>query len=211
MFAATGTSRSNRPHRAICAACLLLYAAALASCDAGAPAPQPPVDLQGVAQDPLAEMRDVAVVLLFVRTDCPISNRYVPRLLALQRDFAAEGVAFVLVYPDPSESPDDIAAHHAEYGIDTATFHTLRDIEHRLVTTCGATMTPEAAAYVPSDAGPRLIYRGRIDDQFVDYGKTRAEPTTHDLRQALMMVTTGPTPPAQRTTQAVGCPIPRLR
>lgn len=211
MAAATGPTRSNRLHRALRAACVMWCCACLAGCEPGTPAPQPPVDLQGVTHNPLTEVRDAALVLLFVRTDCPVSNRYVPRVLALQGDFAPAQVEFVLVYPDPNESPADIAAHHAEYGIDTAAFRTLRDIEHQLVQTTGATMTPEAAVYVATDTGPRLVYRGRIDDQFVDYGKTRAEPTARDLREVLMAVTAGDTVVEPRTTQAVGCPIPRLR
>jgi hypothetical protein len=41
-------------------------------------------------------------VLVFVRTDCPISNRYAPELRRLQDRFAPRGMAFWLVYPDPA-------------------------------------------------------------------------------------------------------------
>ncbi len=36
------------------------------------------IDLAGKAVDPFAVARGKAVVLIFVRTDCPISNRYAP-------------------------------------------------------------------------------------------------------------------------------------
>src|SRR3954453_16325251 len=58
------------------------------------------VDLQGRAVDPF-QMRDAgAIVLLFVRTDCPVSNRYAPEIERMRAKYAAQGVVFWLVYPD---------------------------------------------------------------------------------------------------------------
>jgi hypothetical protein len=54
-------------------------------------------------------------------------------------------------------------------------------------------VTPEVAVVGPGGA---LLYRGRIDDLWSDYGKRRQEPTTRDLRAALDAALAGrPTPP----------------
>jgi hypothetical protein len=64
----------------------------------------------------------------------------------------------------------------------------------------GATVTPEAAVY----AGGRIVYRGRIDDRYVDLGRERLEPTVHDLADALAAVVSGK-PVPNPVTQPVGC------
>ena len=65
-------------------------------------------------------------------------------------------------------------------------------------------MTPEAAVFVPAATGPRLAYRGRIDDRYVDFGRMRAQPTVHDLEDALAAILSGQAVPHE-TTPAVGC------
>ncbi|MCX6596884.1 MAG: hypothetical protein NTV70_11020 [Acidobacteria bacterium] len=67
----------------------------------------------------------------------------------------------------------------------------------------GITMTPEVAVV---DAQGRLFYRGRIDDQYVDYGKTRLAPTRRDLRIALDELAAGKRASLPRT-KAFGCAL----
>ncbi len=67
----------------------------------------------------------------------------------------------------------------------------------------GVTMTPEVAVV---DAQGRLFYRGRIDDQYVDYGKTRPAPTRRDLRIALDELSAGKRASVPRT-KAFGCAL----
>ena len=47
-----------------------------------------------------------AVVLLFARTDCPVSNRYAPDLQRLYEKFAPQGIDFRLVYPEHPRALD---------------------------------------------------------------------------------------------------------
>jgi AhpC/TSA family protein len=146
-------------------------------------------------------------VLVFTRTDCPISNRYAPELRRLGQRFTGHGVAFRLVYVDPAETPAAIREHARAYGLG---LEVLRDPRHELVRLAGATVTPEAAVFVPDGAGPRLVYRGRIDDRAVDFGRARPQPRTRDLADVLESLTTGHAL-TLRTTTAVGCFIPELR
>lgn len=165
------------------------------------------VDLAGRRVDPFADVNAKATVFLFVRADCPISNRYAPEVGRLVQKFTSQGVAFELVYVDPSEPSEEIREHMHAYGYHITA---LRDNEHALVKMTGAKVTPEAAVFVPGQSGERMAYRGRIDDQYVDFGKTRPAPTTHDLEEVLQAIVQGKTVVTQ-TTRAVGCFIQDLK
>ena len=66
-------------------------------------------------------------------------------------------------------------------------------------------VTPEVAVM----NGTRVLYRGRIDDRYVEFGKDRLTPTRHDLEDALDAVIAGKNV-TQRETRAVGCIISDL-
>ena len=145
-----------------------------------------------------------AIVFLFTSTDCPISNRYAPEVRRIAESFGSKGVVFRLVYPSPSEDATAIREHMAAYSY-VGVAEAVRDPQHALVTFVGATITPEVAIV----AGGRIVYRGRIDDRYVDLGRERPAPTRRDLFDALTAVIAGkPVPHA--TTQAVGCFISDL-
>ncbi len=160
------------------------------------------VSLSGERVDPLAA-GDPASVFLFMRSDCPIANRYAPELRRLHEAFSPRGVRFWLVYVDPQEEADSIQRHAEEYQVPG---EILRDSHHDLVRLTGARVTPEAAVF---DAGGRLVYRGRIDDRYPDFGKARAKPNRRDLKLALESVLQGD-PVAEPETRAVGCFIADL-
>src|SRR5436189_127355 len=156
--------------------------------------------LSGAAVDALqAPAGTKAIVFLFTSTDCPISNRYAPEVQRVVSEFAAKGVVFRLVYPNPADHAGAIREHMAAFSYEGA-LDGLRDPAHALVKFTKATMTPEAVVV----ADGRVVYRGRIDDRYVDLGVERPSPTVHDLADALAAVLAGkPVPHA--TTQAVGC------
>jgi len=140
-------------------------------------------------------------VLVFTTTDCPISNRYAPEIQRLAAKF--EGKAkFVLVYPVPADSPHMVREHAKKFAY---SLETLRDADQKLVKQTGVTVTPEVAVM----SGTRVLYRGRIDDRYIEFGKDRLKPTRHDLDDALVAVIGGK-PVAQRETRAVGCIISDL-
>lgn len=172
--------------------------------DGGPNGPLRLLDLEGGQVDPFGGSDAEATVFLFVRSDCPISNRYAPVVRQLIARFGSRGVDFHLVYVDPDESPEIIGAHMREYNYPGGA---LRDPEHRLVELTGASRTPEAAVFGPEH---KLVYRGRIDDRYVDFGTARPAPSQHDLADALVAVLAGE-PVALRTTEAVGCYISDLR
>jgi thiol-disulfide isomerase/thioredoxin len=172
--------------------------------------PDGSVILPTVVTPHLAPHASNPLVLVFLSTDCPVSNRYAPILAALVREFKPAGIRFVAVYPDPTTDREDIRQHQKEYGLDLPA---VRDPDHRVVEAVGAKATPEVAVLIwieSSDPGAvrRLIYRGRIDDRYVSRGKDRGAPSKQDLRDALLRVVAGESV-QPRFTQPIGCHIER--
>ena len=165
------------------------------------------LNLEGKSVDPLADQGAKAVVFIFTRSDCPISNRYAPEVRRLSASFASEKVKFWLVYPDADSPPDAIRRHVKEYDYNC---EALRDPRHELVKATGVSVTPEAAVFVFNRSGSRMIYRGRIDDQYAAFGKHRPAPTAHDLEDVLTAVVKDATVKF-KTTPAVGCYISDLK
>lgn len=155
-----------------------------------------------LAVDWLADRGQKATVLLFTRTDCPISNRYAPEVRRLAESYAARGIEFVLVYPESGVNEASVAQHRREFGYPIPGE---LDPDHRYVRAAGARVTPEAAVFVRG----KLVYRGRIDDRHVDLGQSRAAATRHDLEETLQAILNGKRP-ARRETKAVGCAIEKL-
>src|SRR6266436_8106540 len=143
-------------------------------------------DLSGKPFDPFRAARGKVVVLIFVRTDCPISNRYAPLVQQLSAQYA-DKAAFFLVYPSKKETADAIRKHDREFGY---TFAALRDPQHFLVKRSGAQITPEAAVF---DVYRRLVYHGRIDNLYEDFGHARKSATTHELADAIEAAIVGKT------------------
>ena len=151
--------------------------------------------------DPFRNSNAKATVFLFVRTDCPISNHYAPEIERLYEHYSTNKIAFWLVYPDADTLPQTIVEHTKEYRL---SLPVLRDPGHALVKWCGVGVTPEAAVFV-GDA--RVVYRGRIDNRYVDFGKERPAPSERDLEQALDAILNGKPIVRPRTTP-IGCYIP---
>jgi hypothetical protein len=168
-----------------------------------AAAPELLGQLEIVNSNPVGDQYKLTVCL-FARTDCPISNSYAPEVRRIHEKFAPRSVGFFLVYADPDENRETILKHLKEYSYP---FPALRDPKHELVKLTGAKVTPEAAVF---DKDGKLLYRGRIDDRYVDFGKARAAPTQKDLEIALEAILAGkPAPPPGGT--AIGCMIPNLK
>lgn len=176
----------------------VLVALAASGCATGKPLRLP--DVHGEMHTPFASKRPL--VLIFITSDCPISNGYAPEMNRLAGACTAKGVGFYLVHVDPDLTRADAQKHAKEFGYRCPV---LLDPKHRLVKLTQATVTPEAAMLT---ADGKLFYRGRIDNLYEGLGKRRAEATEHDLRDAVDALLAG-RPAAAPTTTAVGCYIPK--
>jgi AhpC/TSA family len=164
------------------------------------------VDLNGHPVTELAPPGTRAVVLFFAASDCPVSNRYIPEIQRLTKQFEPLGVRVWFVYPNPGDNASVVRAHDQEYSI---TANTLLDTTQSLTRMAHVTTTPEAAIFTPWNGALREVYRGRIDDRYLSIGTERPQATHHDLEEAIRAVLAGklvPQPPGP----PVGCSIVTL-
>lgn len=162
-------------------------------------AAQTPTDTNGVAvnvPDPKAKV----TALIFVAHDCPMANAYAPEIARLCKEFTPRGAAFRIVYAERDLAKGDAGRHAKEFAFPCPA---ILDRELRLAARVGATMTPQAVLLSPEGA---VLYLGRIDDIYADYGKKRAQPAHRDLRDAIEAVLVGRAVPKPRTP-SLGCHI----
>jgi thiol-disulfide isomerase/thioredoxin len=185
----------------ICWLLVLLFVFAVVVLDrAEAQSPAGVVDLDGRAVNPFQRAAGKIVVLVFIRTDCPVSNRYAPSIQKMSAQFD-KNAEFFLVYPIGSETAEEIRKHLKEYGYKLTA---LRDPERALVRAGNVTVTPESAVF---SANGQLLYHGRIDDWYTEFGRSRPAPTTHELSSAVEAAILGK-PSTEAPAPAVGCFLP---
>jgi peroxiredoxin len=137
-------------------------------------------------------------VLIFVATQCPVSNAYNARMEKLAQDYRARGVNVVGINSNYSESAAAVKQHAAENNL---TFTILKDAGNQVADRLGARVTPEA--YV-LDAAGKLVYRGRIDNS-----RNGDSVSSNDLRDALEAVLAGKAV-ERAEVNAFGCSIKRV-
>jgi hypothetical protein len=145
-------------------------------------------DLNGQPITRLSTPGTEAIVLFFVASDCPISNRYFPEMQRIESKFSPQHVVFWFVYPNVGETSEAVRRHEAAYG---AEGHILLDPHHNLVAFTHAKVTPESAVLVPQRVDTetlRTVYHGRIDDRYLEIGRERPAATQHDLERAIVDV-----------------------
>lgn len=144
-------------------------------------------------------------VLFFIATDCPIANRYAPEMARIAKEYGQKGFVFLRVYPESRVTPEKARTHGKDFSL--TSMQAVIDAKHYLVGKIRPKVTPEAAL-VGVDG--RLLYRGRIDDTYMDHGRFTETPTRRDLREALDDVVAGRAV-RLRHVPAVGCDIPPIR
>jgi len=165
--------------------------------EASAPDALPLRDAAG-AVHPASELRQGRVtVLVFLSTECPLCNRAIPDLNALAARYAGRA-AFLAVNPEKDRSAEEVLRHDREYAL---AFPTVLDPEQRLSRAVRATVTPEAVVLGGDGA---VLYRGRVDDRAVDFGKVRPRPRREDLRIAVDEALAG-RPISIPETPVLGC------
>lgn len=143
-----------------------------------------------------------AIAFLFIAADCPISNAYAAEISRIADKFQPLGVTICVVYAAAGLTADQARSHAAEYGYRCPA---IWDPEFELAIATGATVVPEAVVVVPSG---QIVYRGRIDDRYVAWGKRREQLRHTELRNALHQVLAGETVTTPRAP-AIGCDIVR--
>ena len=140
-----------------------------------------------------------ATAVVFVSTQCPVSNAYNERFNELYRDYQNRDVQFVFVNANANEALAEVNSHAKAHNF---AFKVYKDPDNDLADKLNAQYTPEVFLF---DRAGKLVYHGRIDDSR-ELGKVAKK----DTRAALDAMLAGqPVPVAE--TKAFGCTIKRSK
>jgi len=162
-----------------------------------------PVSLKSLAADPAKPVK--AVVVMFIATQCPVSNDYNGRMEALNKTYGPKGIAFVGVNSNKEESVQEIVEHAKKAKF---TFRVLKDMDNKLADEWNAQVTPEVfiLAVERKNGNPSFVlkYHGSIDDS-----QNEKKVQAKYVEDALNALLAGkPIPKAE--TKAFGCTIKRV-
>jgi hypothetical protein len=152
---------------------------------------------------PLSQPSNRVLVLFFLATDCPISNRAFPEIQRLRSLYAAQGVRIWDVYPNTTETPTAVHQHQSQFDPSSLT---RLDPAGDLVALAHAHVTPEVSILIRSNHTWRPVYTGRIDDRYIRLGLQRPNVTAHFAEEAILAVLHH-TPVPAPTGNPVGCAI----
>lgn len=141
------------------------------------------------------------LVVVFSCNHCPYAKASWPLLIDLYHKLKDRGVAFVAINPnDEIQYPEDdfgtMKIRAKEWGIP---FPYLRDESQEVAQAYDARCTPDIYVY---DKERKLVYRGRINDNWQDPSKL----TRHDLRDAIEALLQGEKP-KEPQFPSMGCSI----
>ena len=136
-------------------------------------------------------------VVMFISTQCPVSNSYNERIADLYKTYSRKGIAFLAINANSGESIEEIASHSRRHGFE---FPVLKDWKNVIADKFGALVTPET--YFIDSTGV-LRYHGRIDDS-----PRVAKVKEQDLQNVLDAYLAGK-PLPKKEARAMGCTIKR--
>jgi hypothetical protein len=140
---------------------------------------------------------------LFLATECPISNRYIPELNRIAGVFGERGVVFEAWFAEARLEQKALEDWQRRFQL---RIPVRLDVLAKEARRLGASVTPEA---VVSD-GVQIRYRGRIDDRYAGPGKMRQVVGQHDLVEVIEELLAGKKFPL-RSRKAWGCYIEGVR
>ncbi|MBC8104817.1 MAG: redoxin domain-containing protein [Cytophagales bacterium] len=139
-----------------------------------------------------------ATVLIFVATQCPVSNAYNTRMAQLTAAYADKEVQFVGINSNKQESATEVVSHAKKNGL---TFPILKDPGNKVADQYEASVTPEVFVL---DASGKLAFHGPIDDS-----QDASAVKQQLLRDALDSLTQGRSV-VIKGARAFGCSIKRV-
>ncbi len=140
-----------------------------------------------------------AIVIIFISTQCPVSNDYNSRMEKLYKDYRDKGIAFIGINSNKEETVDEIIEHAKKNNL---SFLILKDYENKIADIFKASYTPEV--YV-LNSNFELLYHGRIDDS-----RKIKNVKQEDLKNALEEILAGKEV-SVKNTKAFGCTIKRVK
>lgn len=141
------------------------------------------------------------ILVGFLCNHCPYAQAVWPRYIRYGKFALEHGIAVVAINPNihpsyPDDAPSEMAKKVTEWGIP---FPYLIDETQDVARAFKAQCTPDIYLF---DAGHRLVYHGRIDNNWKD----ETQVTQYDLKNALDHLLNG-TPLPQPQYPSIGCSI----
>lgn len=158
--------------------------------------------IHGGRVTPFKMPSEKGTILFFTMHDCPIANTFSPEVRRIAQHYGKKGFELVLVYAEPSLEPKAARAHFQDF--QHGQYPAMIDSNLIVARAVGAKVTPEA---VVLDKKGTILYRGRLNNLYADFGRKRPKPTQNDLRDALSLIIAGEKPPTP-WPRSVGCYIP---
>jgi peroxiredoxin len=140
-----------------------------------------------------------AIVIIFIATQCPISNSYNTRMVDLYNKYHSKDIAILGINSNKTESIDECKTHAEKHGFK---FPVLKDEGNVIADMFDAHHTPEA--YVLNSKTFEVLYHGRIDDS-MDINNVESK----DLANAIDEILAGKKISVTET-KAFGCSIKRM-
>jgi peroxiredoxin len=139
-----------------------------------------------------------AIVIIFIATECPVSNDYNSRMEKIYNDYKEKGITFLGINSNKAETVERIKEHAEDKGL---SFTILKDEKNIIADKFSASFTPEV--YI-INGNFNIIYHGRIDN-----ARDESEVVTKDLENALNEILAGKEV-SKKETKAFGCSIKRI-
>ena len=147
----------------------------------------------------LSDFKDSkAIVVIFVATECPVSNAYNSRMESIYNDYKNKNVTLVGINSNKAEDIGRIKEHAKSKGL---TFPILKDEKNIIADKFRASVTPEVFVL---NNNFEVLYHGRIDDS-----RDESDVEKKDLRNALDEILSGKQV-SNPVTKAFGCTIKRI-
>ncbi len=139
-----------------------------------------------------------AIVIIFVATECPVSNAYNSRMEAIYNNYKDKNMALLGINSNKVENIVRIKDHAKSNGL---TFPILKDEKNIIADKFRASVTPEVFVL---NNNFEILYHGRIDDS-----RDESEVEKKDLRNALDEILSDKQV-SDPVTKAFGCTIKRI-
>ena len=169
---------------------------------AGSPAPDFSLPATNGQTYSLSSFKDAKLLVIsFTCNHCPYALGVEDRFIRLAKTYSSRGVSFVAISAnDAVKYPDDSFANmKARAELKQYPFPYLYDEPQTTAKAYGAVCTPHIFVF---DADRKLIYEGRIDDNWKDESAVKH----HDLRDALEAALNNRSVPSPQTNP-MGCSI----
>jgi len=147
----------------------------------------------------LSDFKDSkAIVIIFIATQCPVSNAYNSRMEKIYEEYKNKGVAFIGINSNKQESIEEVKEHAKKNNLN---FVILKDVNNVIADKFKAAVTPEVFVL---NSEFDVLYHGRIDDS-----RKEEDVKSEDLRNALNEILQGKKV-TKTETKAFGCTIKRV-